>query len=163
MVVRFTKNPPAAGHDTLTCLHSDGGTTSHAMPRQGILPRAAIQYVVEAILCLRDGPFRASLHGATITDPAPAKTTASRTRANRPALAAQLEALIVCLETAQWAGATDHAAFQRALAEESRRRHVPPLPLSAADLESVRGALRAFGALWRPLAPGQSIERTFPA
>ena len=38
----------------------------------------------------------------------------------------------------------------------------PAFALTPAELTRVRLALREFGAAWRPLNPGQSIERPFP-
>ena len=42
-----------------------------------------------------------------------------------------------------------------------RQRGVTPPAVTPAQIEAVRTALRKFGAVWRPLADGQALERTF--
>ena len=50
MLVRFTKGPPAAEADTLTCVRPDGSTSTQPMPRQDILPHDAFHFVIECAL-----------------------------------------------------------------------------------------------------------------
>ncbi len=161
MLVRFTKNLPAAPADTLTCVRPDGTTTEAAMPRQGILPHEAFHFVVETTLAWRNAFFGAIAAGETITAVtarlhAPAKKSAANLEQ-----ALQAEALIACLEASQWGGTPDPAAFTKQLAQAARARHVPPPALSDADLTRLRTALRDLGALWRPLASGKVIERSW--
>jgi hypothetical protein len=153
MLVRFTKNAPSAPADTLICERADGTTARHDLPRQGILPHDAFHFVVETTLGWRDAFFGRVAAGATFHDlgVAPKKRTQLL----------QAAALVECLEATQWGGAPDHAAFAKTLAAACRRRRVPPPATTAADLTRVRLALREFGAAWRPLNPGQSIERNF--
>jgi hypothetical protein len=155
MLVRFTKNAPSAPADTLTCTRSDGTVTVGDLPRQGILPRDAFHFVVETTLGWRDAFFGQIAAGATFDDlgVSPSKKTQLL----------QASALVECLEATQWGGTPDDAAFAKTLAAACRRRRVPPPDLTAADLARVRHALREFGAAWRPLNPGQSLERTFGA
>jgi hypothetical protein len=74
--------------------------------------------------------------------------------------ALQTEALIECLEMSQWGGAVDPATFAENLVAGCRRRGVTPPDITADELDRVRVALREFGAAWRPLGPGCSLERT---
>ena len=61
----------------------------------------------------------------------------------------------------QMARGSDPATFAEVLIVTCRRRGVPPPDINADELAAVRTALREFGAAWRPLNPGQSVERTF--
>lgn len=156
MIVRFTKNTPSSPADTLSCTRPDGTVTVGDLPRQGILPRDAFHFVVETTLSWRDAFFGQIAGGAahaTLRDTKPARAK------NIGAL--QCAALVECLEATQWGGAPDPAAFAKTLAAACRRRRVPPPAISTADLARVRLALREFGAAWRPLNPGQSLELTF--
>jgi hypothetical protein len=47
------------------------------------------------------------------------------------------------------------------LAAACKQERVPALALTPDELTRVRTALREFGAAWRPLTPGQTLERTF--
>jgi hypothetical protein len=75
--------------------------------------------------------------------------------------ALQSESLVECLQAEQWGGAADPATFAETLVVTCRRRGVPPPDITPEELERVRVALRELGAAWRPLAPGDSLERTF--
>ncbi len=160
MLVRFTKNAPSARADALTCTRPDGTSTSADLPRQGILPHNAFHFVVESTLGWRDAFFGQIARGATHE-----AATAALHRAHGPAAkdtqALQSESLVECLQADQWGGASDPAAFAEKLIAACRRRGVTPPDIDAAELAGVRTALREFGAAWRPLNPGQSVERTF--
>ena len=160
MIVRFTKNLPTAPADTLTCERPNGTSTHSAMPRQGILPHDAFHFVVETTLGWHDALFGQIARGAIPADLAAQLHSGKMKRpADRQAL--QSESLVECLQAGQWGGATDPETFAKSLAASCRRRGVTAPRLSAEELERVRVALREFGAAWRPLSPGQSIERTF--
>jgi nickel-dependent lactate racemase len=58
----------------------------------------------------------------------------------------------------EWA---DPATFAETLAVTCRQRGVPPPAVTAAQIATVRTALREFGAAWRPLVPGQALDRRF--
>lgn len=160
MLVRFTKTAPTAKADTLTCVRPDGTSTTGELPRQGILPHDAFHFVVETTLGWRDAFFGQLFRGATH-----AQLTASlhdpKTVRSKDTQALQSESLVECLQADQWGGASDPAAFAEKLIAACRRRGVTPPDIDAAELAGVRTALREFGAAWRPLTPGQSVERTF--
>lgn len=162
MLVRFTKGLPAAPADALTCVRRDGTATTSAMARQGILPHEAFHFVVETTLGWHDAFFGLIARGGDLEE-----VNDRLHGQNRPwakfTQALQAEALVACLEAGQWAGAPDPADFAAALVANSRRRGVVPPDINAEELEHVRVALRAFGAAWRPLAPGESLERRFPS
>ena len=160
MLVRFTKNAPAARADTLTCVRPDGSSTQGEMPRQGILPHHAFHFVLEGTLGWHDALFGQLARGATLDQVTPTLPSSALHRAKNTQ-ARQSAALVACLEATQWGGAPDPAAFAENLVATCRRRHVPPPDIDADELARVRLALRAFGAAWRPLNPGQSLERTF--
>lgn len=160
MLVRFTKNPPASPADTLTCVRPDGSTTTDVMPRQGILPHAAFHFVVESILGWRDAFFGQVADGAALAEVI-YRLHAQNREWSRNTQAQQSEALIECLQAAQWEGVVDPAAFAQSLIATCRRRGVLPPEITADELDRVRGALREFGAAWRPVIPGGAIERTF--
>jgi hypothetical protein len=160
MQVRFTKNAPTAANDTLTCVRPDGSTTVVGMARQGILPHEAFHFVVETTLRWRDSFFGHVARGDTL-EHVTARLHAPRIDASKNAQALQCEALIECLQTDQWGGASDPATFAEALIRTCRRRHVPPPDIATDELVRVRHALREFGAAWRPLTSGQSLERAF--
>jgi len=161
MIVRFTKNLPTAPADTLTCERPDGTSTHSAMPRQGILPHEAFHFVVETTLGWRDAFFGQIARGATPDDLAAQLHSEKITKRPADRQALQSESLVECLQAGQWGGAADPETFANTLATSCRRRGVTAPRLSAEQLERVRVALREFGAAWRPLSPGQSIERTF--
>jgi hypothetical protein len=159
MLVRFTKGSVTAKTDTLTCARHDGTSTHCPMPKQGILPHAAFHFVVEITLDWRDAFFGAIAEGATVEEATARSHTAKK---SPPPRFRQIEALIACLQAEQWGGTSEHAAFAEKLATACRRSRVAPPTLTPADLTRVRLALREFGAAWRPLSPGQSLERSFP-
>ncbi|MBC7367983.1 MAG: hypothetical protein H7343_14420 [Undibacterium sp.] len=161
MLVRFTKNALSARADTLTCILPDGTSTVGPMPRQAILPHDAFHYVVETTLGWRDA-FLGQIADGRTHDEATAGFHGPKSATSRQTgRARQTETLIECLQAEQWGGASDPATFTAKLAETCRRRRAAPLVLTAADLARLRIALRDFGAAWRPLAPGQFLERTF--
>jgi hypothetical protein len=160
VLVRFTKNRPAAKADTLTCIRPAGGSTRGEMPRQGILPHDAFHFVVETTLGWRDAFFGRVAGGLSLAHLAH-KLHGEKIDWAKNQQVLQSESLVECLQAEQWGGAADPATFAEILAVTCRRRGVPPPPLTAAELGRVRTALREFGAAWRPLPPSQSIERTF--
>lgn len=160
MLVRFTKNAPTAKADALTCVRPDGSSTRGEMPRQGILPHDAFHFVVETALGWREAFFGHVANGASL-DHATAQLHGKKIDWAESPQALQSESLVECLQAEQWGGATDLATFAETLATTCRPRGVPPPQISAAELARVRVALREFGAAWRPLSPGQSLERTF--
>jgi hypothetical protein len=160
MLVRFTKAPATAKADTLICERPDGTSTHGAMPKQGILPHDAFHFVVEFTLGWRDAFFGQIAAGASL-DHLTKKLHGPKNTGTKHTSSLQSESLVECLQAEQWGGAADPAAFATKLAAACRTHRVAPPALTAADLTRVRTALREFGAAWRPLAPGQSLERTF--
>lgn len=161
MLVRFTKSPVTAKDDALVCERSDGTSTTAPLAKQGILPHDAFHFVVEKTLGWSDAFFGQIAAGASLADTTVRFHSVKKSPAPPPQVH-QIEALIACLEAEQWGGASDPTAFLAKLAAACRRSRVTPPPLAPADLARVRLALREFGAAWRPLNPGQSIERPFP-
>lgn len=160
MLVRFLKNPPAAKRDTLTCVRTDGTKTSGDMPRQGILSHDAFHFVVENTLGWREAFFGQVAAGVSL-DHVTSKLHGIKVDWSKHAQALQAESLVECLQAEQWGGAADWATFQETLAVTCKRRHVAPPALTPADLAKVKAALRAFGAEWRALNPGQALEKKF--
>ena len=160
MRVRFTKGDVAADADTLMCTRPDGSSTSAPMARQGILPHEAFHFVVESTLGWHDAFFGHVARGHSIEEATKRLHGQPRAWAQRTQ-ALQCEALVACLESEQWSGGGDPAAFAESLVADCRRRGVAPPDINAEELERVRVALRAFGAAWRPLAAGASLERRF--
>jgi hypothetical protein len=160
MHVRFTKNPAAAKADRLTCVRLDGTTTTGEMPRQGILPHDAFHFVVESTLRWRDAFFGRIARGAEL-DHLVAKLHGPKIAWSKLTQALQAESLVECLQAEQWGGAADPATFTQTLIVTCRRRGIMAPDITAAELVAVRIALREFGAAWRPLPPGRTLERTF--
>jgi hypothetical protein len=160
MRVRFAKGPLAAKADTLTCVRPDGSTTWCEMPRQGILPHDAFHFVVETALGWRDAFFGQVAKGVSL-DQITAKLHGERIDWSENPQALQSESLVECLQAEQWGGAADPATFAETLAVTCRQRGVPPPAVTAAQIATVRTALREFGAAWRPLVPGQALDRRF--
>jgi hypothetical protein len=160
MLVRFTKGATAAKADLLTCVRPDGTLTWGDMPRQGILPHDAFHFVVETTLGWHDAFFGQVVRGAELNQ-VTAKLHGEKAEWSKITQALQCESLVECLQAEQWGGAVDPATFAETLVVTCRRRGVPPPEITAEELAAVRIALRDFGAAWRPLAPGQSLERTF--
>jgi hypothetical protein len=160
MLVRFTKNPASASADTLTCVRPNGSTTGGEMARQGILPHDVFHFVVESTLGWHDAFFGRIARGGSL-DEVDAKVHDQKTKWSKITQALQAEALVECLQAEQSGAVTDPAAFAQKLIAECRRRAVSPPDITPEELDHVRVALREFGAAWRPLAPGASLERTF--
>lgn len=158
MLVQFTKGAPTGPADLVTCVRDDGTRSDAEMPRQGVLPAAAMHYVVETTLGWRAGWFGLVARGASFESLAPGR---SENRGAATSQAQQASALVEALQAEQWGGATDPRAFEQKLTAACRRSGVPPPGLSTADLARLRGALREFGARWRPLPAGGVLERTF--
>ncbi len=160
MLVRFTKNPPGAEGDLLACARPDGSHTEGEMARRAIIPHEAFRIVVETTLGWRDGFYALIARGATIAEAT--AVLSENARAGRRALQAlQSESLIECFEAEQSAGPADPSEFARLLINASRRRRVDPPDVTEEELDRIRVALRRFGAAWRPMRPGASIERTY--
>lgn len=130
------------------------------MSRPGILPHDAFHFVVETTLAWHDAMFGHVARGGSLEDVS-AKLHGNSPGWSKITQALQTEALIECLQAGQWGGATDPAEFAQKLIAGCRRRGVVPPDITPEELERVRLALREFGAAWRPLAPGASLERTF--
>jgi hypothetical protein len=160
MHVRFTKNDPAAKADTLTCLRLDGSHTAGDMPRQGILPHDAFHFVVEKTLGWHDAFFGHVERGLSIAHVVN-RLHGEKFEWSNSTQALQSEALVECLQAEQWGGASDPVTFVETLVTTCRHHGVPPPEITTEELDAVRRALREFGAAWRPLAPGHSLERTF--
>ena len=160
MVVRFTKNSPVALVDSITCVRPDGSSTTADMRRIAILPHEAFHWVVESTLGWHDAFFGLIARGDSL-----AHVTATLHRQDgewtKNIQAQQSEALVESLSSEQWAGPSDPATFAEKLIAACRRRGVLPPDITADELDTIRRALREFGALWRPLLPGHSIERSF--
>jgi hypothetical protein len=160
MLIRFTKNPPSAPADLLTCVRPDGSSTSHAMPRQALMPHEAFHFVIESALEWHDAFFGHVARGSSL-DEITALLHGERAAWSKNIQGLQAESLVEALQAEQWTGPADPAAFAESLILNCRRRGVPPPDIDAEELNRVRVALREFGAAWRPLAPGGAIERTF--
>jgi hypothetical protein len=160
MLVRFTKGPAASQSDLLTCIRPDGSKTTREMPRQGILPHEAVHFVVESVLAWHDALFGMLARGGSL-DAVTVKHRGRELEWQKATQARQAESLVECLEAEQWGGPNDPATFAEKLVLACRRRGVAPPDVTPEEVEQVRGKLRAFGAAWRPIAPGESLERTF--
>ena len=160
MLVRFTKNPLPAEADTLTCVRPDGSTTSMALRRPGVLPHEAVHFVVEDALGWHDALFGHVARGELI-EHVSARLHGRNGQWAKITQALQSEALVECLEADQWGGASDPAEFAQKLVTACRRRGTSPPDITADELARVRIALREFGAAWRPLPAGGSLDRTF--
>ena len=160
MLVRFIKNAPSASADALTCLRADSSRTSGEMPKQAILPHAAFHFVIEITLGWRDRFFGQIADGADFASVTAKFQSAKKSPAKILRLR-QSEALVACLAAEQWGGASEPAVFAIKLAAACKKERVPALALTPDELARVRTALREFGAAWRPLTPGQTLERTF--
>lgn len=180
MLVRFTKNAPAAAADTLTCVRADGTTTTQPLPREAVLPSAACHLFIEQTLAWPDGLFARVAAGQSLVSvlarlrarPRPASVSpvsaASRGPRGTPGPhlpreepLRQAEALARTLQATQWSGRSDPASFTAELTDRCRRLRVPAPTFTAAEIQSVRAALREFGAAWRPLASGAVLEKRF--
>ncbi len=160
MLVRFTKHPAAIDHDSISCVRLDGTSTSGQLARRGVLPHEAIHFVVETTMGWRDAFFGRVAAGDTLEN---AGRTLHDPRIDwaKHVQGLQCEALVACLEAEQWGGPSDPATFALKLITDCRRAGVTPPDIDADEVARVRTALREFGAAWRPLLPGQSLDRTF--
>ena len=160
MHVRFTKGSPASRADLLICVRPDGTSTGAELARQGILPHEAFHFVIESTLGWHDAFFGEVARGAELTQ-ATARLHGQRHTWTKMTQALQSEVLVECLQAEQWGGPTDPATFAERLVLTCRRFGVPPPDITPDELDRVRETLREFGAAWRPLLPGASLERTF--
>ena len=160
MLVRFVKNSPAAPADALACVRPNGSMTQGAMARQGILPHEAFHFVVETVLSWHDSFFGHVARGDSLVDVA-SRFHDQKRAWTKNTQGMQSESLIECLQAEQWGGASDPAEFAGRLVATCRRNGVVPPDITADELDRIRAALREFGAAWRPLNTGQTLERTF--
>jgi hypothetical protein len=160
MLVRFTKGPAAATNDHLYCIRPDGSTTQCDLPRQGILPHDAFHFVIESTLGWHDALFGELARGGTL-EAVIARLHGRQIEWTKDVQGRQTEALVECLEAEQWGGASDPVTFVEKLVEACRRRGSPPPDVTPEEIDLVRVRLREFGAAWRPLGPGESLERNF--
>ncbi len=161
MRVRFIKGSVGSRHDLLVCTRPDGSETRNEMPRQGILPHDAIHFVVEQTLGWNEAFFGHVARGADLGHVNTRLHGEKIDWAEAPQ-ALQSESLVECLQAEQWGGAASPELFAQTLASTCQHRGVKAPDLTAEQLIRVRGALRAFGAAWRPLGPGASLERDWP-
>lgn len=148
MRVRFTKAPSAAEPDRLTLISKAGTERSIEMPREGVLARVIVQFVVERTLGWRAGYFGQFARAEPTAD------------AEKPGVqASQSAAVAECLQAEQWGGATGDDVFRTRLAKACRSRNVGVPTISAEELARLRMVVREFGAAWRPLQAGASLER----
>lgn len=148
-VVRFTKRPPDAGADAWTLIRPDDRSVEEDLPRTGVLAPRQLQWVVEHTLGWSDGYFGHQAAGNT--------AAASRSRRGR-----QARALAAALQQEQWGGTAEAETWARRVASAARKLKVPTPHLDAHEVAQLREAMRAFGAAWRPLAPGRSLEFPCP-
>lgn len=160
VLVRFVKNSPAAPADALACVRPNGSTTQGAMARQGILPHEAFHFVVETVLSWHDAFFGYVARGESLVESA-ARFHDQNRAWTKNTQGLQSEALIECLQAEQWGGAADPATFAEKLILNCRRHGVVPPDITSEEIDKIRVALREFGAAWRPLGAGQTLERTF--
>lgn len=160
MLVRFTKNAPGAAADTLTCVQPSGSSTTAPMLRNSLLPHEAMHFVVEDFFGWHDAFFGHIARGERI-DQVTDRLHRRNAHWSKMTQALHCEALIECLEAGQWAGSGDPVEFAQKLVAACRKRGIAPPDITADELDRVRVALRDFGAAWRPLQPGTSLERTF--
>ena len=160
MLVRFTKGPAAATSDQLTCIRPDGRSTQCDLPRQGILPHEAFHFVIESTLGWHDALFGELARGGTL-EAVTARLHGRQIEWTKDVQGRQTEALVECLEAEQWGGASDPVTFVEKLVVACRRRGSPPPDVTPEEIDLVRVRLREFGAAWRPLGPGESLERNF--
>jgi hypothetical protein len=160
MLVRFTKGPVAAQADELVCVRPDGTRTESSLPRRGILPHEAFHFVIETTLGWHDALFGELARGGSLSA-ATARTHGSPSAWTKNTQARQTEALVECLEAEQWGGPNDPATFAEMLVLACRRQGVSPPDVLSEEIDRIRINLREFGAAWRPLAPGEWLERTF--
>src|SRR4051794_24850822 len=104
------------------------------MRRQGILPHEAIHFVVEDQLGWHDAFFGQIARGETIAK-ATDRLHGRNARWTKITQALQSEALVESLETDQWGGASDPAAFAQKLVAGCRRRGILPPDVTAEELE----------------------------
>lgn len=144
MLLRFTKAEPGVRADALTCVIEANRAITMALPRQGVLPREAIRYVVETTLGWADGWL------AELAD------NAARKRASRRAV--QSDVVAECLQSEQWGGATAPEVFIAKVNAACTKRRIEPPALTAEQVARLRTKVREFGAAWRPLPPGGVLE-----
>jgi hypothetical protein len=161
MRVRFTKGPVSSKYDLLACTRPDGSETRGEMPRQGILPHDAIHFVVEQTLGWSDAFFGHIARGAEVSQ-VTTRLHGEKVDWSQATQALQSESLVECLQAEQWGGAASAELFAQTLTETCRHRGVASPVLTVEDLARVRTALRNFGAAWRPLGPGTTLERDWP-
>ncbi len=157
MTLRFLKGAPAARRDELVVETAAGATRTCDLPRQGVLPRLAVHFVVESTLGWRHGAISALQDPSRALNPAGVPLLGAADT-DRPAA----DALVESLEAEQWAGASTFARFQARLEQTCAQSGAPVPAINAEQLTALRLALREFGAAWRPLLPGARLELTFP-
>lgn len=157
MILQFVKREPASRRDELVVATHDGATRTCDLPRQGVLPRLAVHFVVESTLDWRQGAIAALQDMARVCNAAGVPVIAA-SDTDRPAA----DAVVECLEMEQWSGSCDYPRFQERLEKTCAQSNAAVPAITPDQLNALRLAMREFGAAWRPLLPGSQLERTFP-
>jgi hypothetical protein len=159
MRIQFTKQ--SGKYDRMTCIRTDGTTTSCPMPRQGILPHDFVHYVVEETLDLRQGFWGILAIGVGFPKSEPPWDAAEF---DLPDLtqALQAESLVECFQAEMWNGFQQSSHFAEILQVTCHARNVPaPEPISSEQLAQVRSQLQLFSQQWQSLAVGETLEVEF--
>lgn len=157
--------------DQLEMERADGTRASTRFPHKGPIPHDFVHYAVESELGIDRGFWGlvdAGHHPEEIQEIAKAAGHASAKRAEVPAAdfvpAIQAERIVEAFEADHWSGGQGDPAGVAYMAEAGCEQSlVAPIALEEAAVERIRARIADFSARWSALAPGGTIDLTWPA
>lgn len=147
MELRFVKR--TGKHDALTIVRSGGGEETIACPKQGIIPHDMVHYAVESVLAHR-GFLSLVKDGQAL-----AFATAGGEREEA------VERLVEAFQAEMWGGRVPAADLLATYAHACEARGHAVTPISAEDVEAIRGRLDALTAEWAALPVNGALTVRF--
>ena len=148
MRLTFTKRDGKT--DDLTIMRSDGSSERIAAPKQGILPHDMIHYVVECAL-----PVPGFLSMIAAGHP-----IAFAAMESQPAVEA-VERLVETMQAEMWSGRASAADLVTLYEQTCAARGHKPIPVTEADIATIRTGIDAITAQWTALRTNASLTLDF--
>lgn len=162
MIIKITKGLQS---DYLAITRNNGSTDATSFPKKGPTSHDAIHYFVEHELGLQKAFWGMIARGHAFDDIqniAKNAGHASASRAGKPdddiVELLQAERLVECFEADQWGGPADSATFIAVAQAACERSQVPLPPQLAEQLDTLRGRIAKFQAIWSAAPVSQVFE-----
>lgn len=145
----FTKR--TGKHDELRVERDSGPAEIVQCPKQGIIPHDMVHYAVESSLLHRG--FLSMIEGG--------EALRFTTVGGAPEEA--VERLVECFQAEMWGGRVASVELLATYVHACEARGHAPVPVTAADVEAIRGRLDELTAEWGRVRINESLELAFTA